>query len=437
MTEVALDAWSTALVRDLSRAQAAALEATGAVSVAPGWETDSWTVTATSLVGVLSVEGATLRIRPRMRISRLLFLLGYAQDPRTWREDPVGLDDAADLWPAMAQLFVRQVDRALQRGLLQGYRTEEAASLVLRGRLREADQQRLHAGLITPLEIRYDEYDVDVLENQLLRAAAERLIRVPRLNPVAARALRRQVVGFADVRRLVPGQRLPLTPSSRLNARYQPALALARLVLAGRSVDVVSAGVRATGLLVDMNRVFEDFVTTALSEVFAGMRLRPAPQDRHHLDEGHRVVLRPDLVVYDGPRPVAVLDAKYKAEKRGGFPNEDVYQLLAYCTALQLPSGHLVYAKGEEIASVADVRHVGVQIMQHALDLTAPVTELMGQISAIAGQAVGLHPFSLAGRHTASPNWLARPNAAGALARLPEFGVGPWMGSTSPPAPDR
>ena len=40
----------------------------------------------------------------------------------------------------------------------------------------------------------------------------------------------------------------------------------------------------------------------------------------------------------------AVINAKYKAEKGAGFPNAALYQMLAYCTALRLPVGHLVYA---------------------------------------------------------------------------------------------
>ena len=31
-----------------------------------------------------------------------------------------------------------------------------------------------------------------------------------------------------------------------------------------------------------------------------------------------------------------MIDAKYKAEKPAGYPNADLYQLLAYCTVLGL-----------------------------------------------------------------------------------------------------
>jgi len=43
----------------------------------------------------------------------------------------------------------------------------------------------------------------------------------------------------------------------------------------------------------------------------------------------------------DPRRPGAVVDAKYKAERASGFPNADLYQMLAYCTALGLRDGHL------------------------------------------------------------------------------------------------
>jgi len=282
MTTLSLTAWSTVEAVGLTPAQAHALAATGAVTVAPGWVVGTHTVTAGSYVSVLSAEGVELRLRPRISIGRLMFLMGYAQDPLSWRDDPVGLQDQADLWPAMAHVLVRQADKALERGVLQGYRTEEASQLVMRGRLRESEQLRRRPGLAIPLEVRYDEYDIDIPENQVLRAAAERLLRVPRLPVPAVRRLRHLVGRLADVQRLVPGQPLPATPSSRLNVRYQPALALARMVLRSRSVDVLASGVRATGFLVNMNTVFQDFVTVALSEALAPHGGRCVAQDKRH-----------------------------------------------------------------------------------------------------------------------------------------------------------
>ena len=43
-----------------------------------------------------------------------------------------------------------------------------------------------------------------------------------------------------------------------------------------------------------------------------------------------------------------------KPEKPSGYPYADLYQVLAYCTALHLPRGHLIYARG----NANPVRHV-------------------------------------------------------------------------------
>lgn len=392
MTSLCLTAWSTLEAVGLTSAQAHAIAATGAVAVTPGWVAGTHTVTAGPYVGVLFAEGVEVRLSPRISIARLMFLMGYAQDPRSWRDDPVGLQDQVDLWPAMAQVFVRQADKALERGVLQGYRTEESSQLVMRGRLRESEQLRRRPGLPIPLEVRYDEYDIDIPENRILRAGAERLLRVPRLPAPTVRRLRHLVGRLADVQRLVPGQPLPGTPSSRLNVRYQPGLALARMVLRSRSVDVLDSGVRATGFLVNMNTVFEDFVTVALSEALAPYGGRCVAQDtRHQLDVARRIKLRPDLVRY-GPdgRPQAVIDAKYKSESPAGYPYADVYQLLAYCTALRVPVGHLIYAEGDPTATDVQVRNADVVIRQHALDLTQSVQSLLEQVACLAETMV--HP---------------------------------------------
>ncbi len=97
--------------------------------------------------------------------------------------------------------------------------------------------------------------------------------------------------------------------------------------------------------------------------------------------------MRPDFVLY-GPdgAPRAVADAKYKAEKRNGYPDADLYQMLAYCTALGLHEGHLVYAKGNAPHAAHRVRHAGVVLHQHALDLDREPAALLADIAGLSRQ---------------------------------------------------
>lgn len=150
-------------------------------------------------------------------------------------------------------------------------------------------------------------------------------------------------------------------------------------------------GLRIDGFLLDMNQLFEDFVTVALRESLRGTDLTSALQDPHHLDEAEMIRMKPDFVLY-GPTgvPVAVADAKYKAEKRAGYPDSDLYQMLAYCTALGLSEGHLIYAKGNAPHTAHQVRHAGITLHQHALGLDQDPAALLADIAALS-RHMGAH----------------------------------------------
>ncbi len=94
--------------------------------------------------------------------------------------------------------------------------------------------------------------------------------------------------------------------------------------------------------------------------------------------------MRPDLLCRRHGTPAAVADAKYKAERPEGFPNADLYQMLAYCTVLGLGEGHLVYAKGNEPVSIHTVQNADVTIQCYALDLGAEPADLLRQIDGLA-----------------------------------------------------
>lgn len=342
-----------------------------------------WEIGPTTKVGVTSIGDVTVWIRPKVDIARVLFLLGYAHKPG-WRDDTVAMSEVSDLLPALAHAFVDQTDRALDVGLLQGYTEIDDSLTVLRGRLRDQDQLRQRFGIAVPLLVRFDDHTVDIAENQLLRGATEMLLRMPGVHAHTRSRLRRLRQVLADVTPPVRGAALPTWMPNRLNERYHVALWLAELLLRRNAVDQTPGGVRVGGFLVDMAKVYEDFLTAALTESFRPYGGWTRAQDRHHLDIDGQVAMKPDLVWYLAGTPAAVIDAKYKVEKPAGFPDADLYQMLAYCTALELREGHLVYAKGNAVETRHTVRHVGVAIHAHTLDLAAQPADLLRQVDDLA-----------------------------------------------------
>lgn len=384
--EVRLREHSTVWNGELTFDDVRALQATGAVTVVPA--ASGWNITAGSIVGLVELGSVKLHIDPKVPIRNLLYLLHHGSDEDGWRADSAQLEHTDDLYELVARAFITYTDRALLPGPLRGYVSRDVTSSVLRGRLRVGDQLASRAGLAAPLEIAYDEYTTDIAENAIVVAAVERLQRGHQL-PVALRGplsrLRR------DLDAVTPwpaGLPLPQVPLDRINARYGPALRLARLILEHTALGATGGPSRGTGMLFDMNRVFEDFLTRRFAAVATGQH-RLSGQHVTALDESSQALIRPDLTWWDGARCIAVADAKYKDLRQRSVPNEDLYQVLTYIDVLGLPEGHLIYGAGLGPTRTYRVRGIGRTLHVHHLDLSADLESLSAEVRELS-EAIAL-----------------------------------------------
>jgi 5-methylcytosine-specific restriction enzyme subunit McrC len=338
----------------------------------------AWRMRPNGRVGCVSVDGLDVTVRSKASPASLLFYLSYAKDPG-FRPENVPAVAGDDLWPAFAETLARNVEQALRDGVLQGYRPVDDSLCVIRGRVRVSDQLTRRPGLPAPVEIQYDDYTVDIPENQILRAAIQRMLGVPRLSVGARRRLvhlDRKLFGAAPA---VPN-RLPTWQENRLNRRYQSALRVAEIVLENQSAVSKGGTASLASFVINMDSVFENFVVAAIREAFRGVGTTTGSHVLHLADDD-RIRMQPDVVHLRDNRPVAVFDAKYKLGKSSGkYSNPDVYQMLAYCTGLQLQQGWLIYAVGEAEKSAVRVTNGGIEIHQHAIDLRLHPTEVLDRI---------------------------------------------------------
>ena len=357
-----------------------------AITPAPG-STETYILRAGSTVGVVRVGDLTIEIRPKVGIAALLFLVSYALDARAWKPDATQLAHDANLAEAIIPLFVRATHHAIRPGLLHGYQSYDDTLISIRGRVRMADQFRARTGLPLPVEVVYDDFTPDIIENQLLLTAAETLGRIHlrhRDSQTSLARLRQQLNGVSTV---VPdGRGVPTPHWSRLNERYRPAVGLARLIITTAGLEARAGGEDASSFLVDMNAVFEDFIRVALREALQSTpRAFPAAAARRHLhlDLEHDVPLEPDLSWWSGTRCVFVGDCKYK-KTTGTVPNADIYQMLAYLTALELQQGLLVYAEGEDTPHSVTIPLAGKKILIRTVDVTQTPHDVLAQVGRLA-----------------------------------------------------
>ncbi len=367
------------------QAQRLAARGKGVITVQPAGKADSYSITAQNLVGTLVVDDIRVLIRPKIRPENLFLLLEVGLDENAWRQEAFDYANKADLLPSMVAFYTRTLETTLARGLLRSYRHQEDRLVALRGRIDMTAQFR-QAGIALPVACRYDEYTPDIAENRYLKAATRLALRVPRVDPEDRRRLLQQVVSLEDVAdKFMRADYLNRIPITRLNTHYQPALRLARLLLENLTLADQRGQHAASSFVVDMNRLFENFVTERLRHALRG-HLEVRSQSNGHLDTRQQVPIRPDLVFRQQGHEVYVADIKYKLTDDARARTSDYYQLLAYTTALDLPEGVLIYclADGGVPERTITVRHAGKPLHTLAIDLSGPPTEVTAAITEAA-----------------------------------------------------
>ena len=327
-------------------------------------------------------------MRPKIPIDRVMFLITYALDPKNWRRDAFDLKRESDILESIVLAFTHHTREAVRRGLLQGYRREEEALHTVRGRIRFDEQIKRRFGVPLPIEVSFDEFTEDIEENRLLKAALQRLARLP-VRPTQARKEVQALRPVFDAVELAAYPRgTPHIQYTRLNSHYRPAVELARLVIDNSSLELFHGDVAGASFMLDMNKVFEQFLYVALGEALELSENQWITQKHLTLDEAKSNDLYPDLLWQLGNRPIFVGDAKYKRITSTDFPNADIYQMLAYCTAADLPSGLLIYAAEDHERGGHRVKHsitnANKTIEVAAIDLSAQPEDILRQVKGLA-----------------------------------------------------
>ena len=351
----------------------------------PGW----FTLHASSWVGSVILPTTRIRIRPKVEdLRNVLMMFGSVSRPADW--SPESADYAEDdLAEGIAELVLRSVEEATRRGLLHGYETREERLPVVRGRI-QVHEIAARPWDAWPVPCRYDDFTADIAENRVLLAAVELIRRwavVPQVRSLAT-DLTERLAGVSTS--AMPLLEVDLIRATPLNAHYQPALDLARVVLEGYGVAHAAGGQVGHAFLVDMNKLYERWIGAELVD-----RLWPeltvAEQEDVALSRGPDVWMAPDLVFRRAKSPVAVGDVKYKLTGSGLARGEDYYQLLAYLTAMELKRGVLVYCRYDE-RPPKEITVLGgqQQIICHALDLSGDWAAVSGRVDHLAHTVRGL-----------------------------------------------
>lgn len=337
---------------------------------------------ARQMVGVIAGRGCSLEILPKVDPvgtgeeagavrARLIHMLDVALGLDLSAGDATAMAHRADsLLEVFIALFAERLLAEVRRGLPRLYRTHEDDLRALRGRLDVIRQFTVHAVRPDRLACRFDALDANVPLMQVMKACVVLLARHAR-SADTQRKLAELRFLLADVSDVplgaLPWRQIRIDRSSR---RWRTLVELARLLLGGRwqQTHAQARAPEGVTLLFPMNDLFERYVAVQLRRALAGSGLDIVAQGGFAYclgawNDGEPVVgdshpTRPDILVKDGDRVVAVLDTKWKYLAKG-VSHADLYQMMAYARLYACRRLILLYpAPAGEVAPDVDTRGI-------------------------------------------------------------------------------
>ncbi|GAA4462453.1 hypothetical protein GCM10023189_39150 [Nibrella saemangeumensis] len=300
-----------------------------------------WRITTHSWVGsMLLPTGRTLVVQPKVPINNLLFMLASQYQLAQW-ERYTQLDACKnyDLLDIYVFVLLEWLEKLLQRGMLKEYQTLEEDLARVKGKYKvgriPTEQTRFRC--------EYDELSHQTVMNGMLRGTLRLALQLPLQKPLLTR-----VKNY--YRRLAETGEVNLTEAmfqrlayNKLNRHYQSIINLCYLIFSNTVLHERSGESLFSGFLVDMNRLFEDFIRSTIQRQLPERRVVKSvktnwAQARQTIS--HLPALIPDILI-EGRK---ILDTKYyrNAIHQEKLHSAHLYQLATYCGAYQL-DGILVY----------------------------------------------------------------------------------------------
>lgn len=301
-------------------------------------------------VGSVSFEGGRLTLQPRFGLAALRSWLFHATNVALVESPGVLQDDESFIVQLLAAVWARGFVEAARHGLPALRREVRLSGPVLRGRLDvQGSIQLIAAGGDAVASVRR-ERSLDHAASRSIIAAYAVLRRWVGASddqwlPSRARELLPHLIAVTGLQPRVPTrtelERVRYTP---ITAGFAPIAELSRQI-ANRRGLVADAAPRGEcqGVLLDVAELWELYVLAVLRRAAAGFGVRHGTRElaaagsllRSEVDGATLGALRPDALVAENGRTIAVVDAKYKqlhptALSTIGPQREDLYQLAAY-----------------------------------------------------------------------------------------------------------
>ncbi len=294
-------------------------------------------------VGYIVLPNHVISIVPKIPGASFFNMIRYSLHLPVITPEDFELSEGDSYYDILVHFFLDELERILQRGLYKGYRNYDESLTCLRGKILFKEHVSINHNRKDKIFCSYSELSSDITENQVIKYTLHYLSQCYFPNEeMNARLLRyyRRLDEVEVVR--ISVEALGSIEFSPLNEHYRTILSLCNLFLRDTSLDQEGIGERtAKSFLIDMNRLFESFVSTLLSERLEGYNVETQITMYSEVT-GNPTKLILDLLISRNGKPILIMDTKYH-EYHGSPENSHIYQLYYYCSNTHIKNGCLIY----------------------------------------------------------------------------------------------
>ena len=342
-------------------------------------------ITTCAHVGIIRFADFQLNILPKiigeedsLCLENLMFMLRYTRKLEIHSMDSAEISQTKQ--PFLEVLIAHYANillNALQRHIPHQYETQEDNLPTVKGRILFAKNHLVNAANLARTYCQFDEFTPDNLLNQTLKFVSHALQKLTSVSQTRQKLLKINAV-YEDVTlRPVAYAETQKIILNRNHTMFKEPLELAQMFLQHSTNSLHNHTFTNLAILFDMNKLFEEFVATALEQAFPGqVKIQNKLKIIEDIDgiPGTSYTIRPDILFGKD----TIIDTKYK---RLSLPEDkpseaDIYQMLAYSKFYGVKNIILcypTYQKNYHLLSVLEDNDCSITLL--TLDLHQKLTE--------------------------------------------------------------
>jgi 5-methylcytosine-specific restriction enzyme subunit McrC len=288
--------------------------------------------------------------------ANFFYMLSYLNEIDSFKFDHkrlIRLEQGKLFFDVLAKIMINELEGIIKKGMLKKYVVKEENIKFLRGKLMVKNQIKHNSFNKSKFYCKYDDLTYNNLENKSVLYAAHLLHKFVKNRDlkIKLKKFENRLSDEISLEKINPELLLNIR-YNRINKHYEKILNLSyHIIRRIFAQDVASKKGIGFNFIVDMNKVYESFLTQMLKEIieedYTPWKVASQSKNINLVIDGKMFTLKPDVLVLESGKAKVIIDIKYKLKK--GIPNSDFYQMVCYSLAYPDTSKRiLLYEEIEE-----------------------------------------------------------------------------------------